>query len=263
MIEFRDEMITTGEPASDPETELDLALAAEVQAALLPTIRPPAYPNFRIAALNRMCGSVGGDFYDFIPINDEQVALVVGDVVGHGVRASLLMARIMGTLRSSGRMRGRPRQMIDTINRLLLDLGDRTGSVMPCSLIYGVLDAPSATGFFINAGHPMPLLCGAGHCDTLHLGPRNILLGVETFEPKEACHAFASGERLIFYTDGVTDAANPRGDRFEEDRLREAIQDSADGSPEQCARVIFQAVEDFRQSARQTDDETVVVIDRI
>jgi serine phosphatase RsbU (regulator of sigma subunit) len=153
--------------------------------------------------------------------------------------------------------------MVKALNEMLLDLGDRTGSVMCCSMFYAVMDGPSGVGFFINAGHPMPFLCDKKKCAALHLGPRNMLLGVEDFEPEEACHTFVPGERLVLYTDGITDATDPDGQRFEEHRLHEAISRSVDLGAQQCVHSIFQAVEDFRQGARQRDDETLVVLDRI
>jgi sigma-B regulation protein RsbU (phosphoserine phosphatase) len=256
-------MIVVNESMSQSDAELDLALAAELQAALLPQLCPPACRNFRAAALNRMCGSVGGDFYDFMALNDDQTAWVIGDVVGHGVRASLLMARIMGFLRTNSGERSRPKQMVTALNEMLLDLGDRTGSVMCCSMIYAVMDAPSGLALFINAGHPMPLLCDRKRCATLHLGPRNILLGVQDFQPQEACHTFSPGERLVLYTDGVIDATNADGQRFEQRRLHEVIVGHTEADPERCARGVFQAVEDFRQASRQSDDETILIVDRI
>jgi serine phosphatase RsbU (regulator of sigma subunit) len=256
-------MISVSDTRSESESELDLALAAELQAALLPALSPPPCPHYRAAALNRMCGSVGGDFYDFIRLNEDQVAWIVGDVVGHGVRASLLMAKIMGFLRTNPAECSRPKEMIAALNEMLLDLGDRTGSVMCCSMLYAVIDAPSGIAFFVNAGHPMPFLCNTERCAAVHLGPRNLLLGVQEFDPKEACHTFQPGERMVLYTDGIIDAADPDADRFGMRRLHEVVQASCPRTPAQCAEAVFQAVEDFRRSARQGDDETVLVIDRV
>ena len=114
----------------DASLDLDLALAAELQAALLPKSCPSDCPNHVAAARNRMCAGVGGDFYDFLRINDEQIALVIGDVVGHGVRASLIMAQIMGFLRSEPSRLPRPMQLVSSLNDMLIDLGDKIGSVL-------------------------------------------------------------------------------------------------------------------------------------
>ena len=163
------------------EQELDLALAADLQSALLPKRCPTDCPHHVAAARNRMCGNVGGDFYDFIRINDEQIALVIGDVVGHGVRASLVMAQIMGFLRSGPAGLSRPAQMVMQLNRMLLDLGNSIDWVLPCSLIYGVIDAPSGVGLFVNAAHPRPFVCDRNKAAYLRLGQTNILLGVDDF----------------------------------------------------------------------------------
>ena len=242
---------------------LDLMLAAELQAALLPKACPTDCPHQVAAARNRMCGNVGGDFYDFIRLNDEQYAIVVGDVVGHGVRASLLMAKIMGYLRSESDARSRPSRAIDALNRMLIDLGERTNSTMTCSIFYAVIDAPSGVSFFVNAGHPRPFICDRHTCESMHVTPRNLLLGIEEFEPREACHTFTPGQRMVLFTDGIIDAADHNGERFGERRLHEVVNANADRSPDQCAEAVFQDVEQFRNGCEQIDDETIVVIDRV
>jgi sigma-B regulation protein RsbU (phosphoserine phosphatase) len=247
----------------------DLALAAELQAAMLPKAPPTDFPNQAAAARNRMCGTVGGDFYDFIRINEDQAAVVIGDVVGHGVRSSLVMAKIMGWLRSRPPNSCRPAQIITDLNRMLVELGDKTNSVMICSLFYAVLDMPSGIAFFVNAGHPRPFLCDGLMCAqqvpcATYLGARNMLLGVQEFDPQEDCHTFTPGQRLVLYTDGITDAGNGTpGDYFGEKRLLATSAETSRQPPQQCADAIFNAVQSFRNGARQEDDETVVVIDRL
>lgn len=250
----------------DPNTteqQFDLALAAELQAALLPKTCPTNCPHHVAAARNRMCAGVGGDFYDFIRINEDQIALVIGDVVGHGVRASLIMAQIMGFLRSRPDDLSRPQPIVVSLNKMLIDMGTSIGSVLSCSLLYGVIDAPTGTGFFVNAGHPRPFITDRSKSEPLHLGEPNMLLGVEEFSPTEACHTFLPGERLVMFTDGILDATNPAGERFGDARLQQTVNDHLSAQPEGCAEEVFQAVEQFRQDAQQTDDETIVVIDRV
>lgn len=242
---------------------MDLALAAELQAALLPRECPLDCPHQVAAARNRMCGSIGGDFHDFIRLNEDQVALVIGDVVGHGVRSSLIMAQIAGFLRFADERRSRPCQIITALNRMLIDLGDRTGLVTPCSMIYGVIDAPTGMAILVNAGHPRPILCdrGAGTVSDLH--PHNFILGVEEFEPEEVCLTFQPGQRLVLYTDGITDATNPKRELFGEERLHQLVRRHLAASPADCADAVFQAVAEHRSGGRQIDDETIVVMDRI
>lgn len=250
-------------PMQTTEADLDLALAAALQAALLPAECPSDCPHLAVAARNRMCGSVGGDFYDFIRLHDDQIAVAIGDVVGHGVQAALVMAQIMGRLRSNSPSRSRPAEFVAELNRMLIDLGERTNMVVSCTMLYGVLDAPTGTGFFINAGHPHPHVCDTRSCEILPPPGHDMLLGVEEFEPTEFCLNFQPGQRLILHTDGVEDAADGTGRRFGQARLHEAISHHAAGSREDVADAVFRAVDEFRGDADQTDDETIVVIDRM
>ncbi len=243
--------------------EFDLALAAELQSALLPQSCPTDCPNHVAAARNRMCSAVGGDFHDFIRVNEDQIAVVIGDVVGHGVRASLVMAQIMALLRSGAVKLARPTQVMTAVNNMLIDLGGRIGSVLPCSLLYCVIDAPTGLGLFVNAGHPQPFICRRDRSEPAQLGSPNTLLGIDEFDPIEACHSFDSGERLVMFTDGITDAANSFGDRFGNARLLDTINGCISDDPECCVEGVFRAVDEFRDGAAQTDDETIVVIDRL
>ena len=249
-------------PTDSPEHELDLALAAQLQAALLPKQCPADCPHQAVAARNRMCGSVGGDFYDFLRLNEDQIAVLIGDVAGHGVTAALIMAQIMGYLRSQQEARARPARIVSDLNRILIDLGERTEAVTPCSLFYGVIDAPTGAGFFVNAGHPPPYLCDPERCATLSAHRHDLLLGVQEFDPQELCLTFHPGQRLVLYTDGVPDAMNGKAQHFGERRLRQVVSRHIGAAPQQCADAVFDAVEEFRGRAPQTDDETIVVIDR-
>jgi sigma-B regulation protein RsbU (phosphoserine phosphatase) len=246
---------------SNPNVQ-ELALAAELQAALLPK-QCLHCEHQRSAARNRMCGSVGGDFYDFIRVSDDQIALVIGDMVGHGVRASLLMANIMGWLRSDPRNHSKPIKVVSALNEMLIELGNRVGTPTPCSLFYMVIDQPTGLGLFVNAGHPRPFLCDRENCSTLHLGSRNMLLGVEEFTPEEGCNIFTPGQRLVMYTDGILDTINATGDRFGPQRLGELVNQNHSLSPEQLTDTVFTEIDKFRGNVPQVDDETILVFDRL
>ncbi len=246
-----------------PEEVHDLTLAVELQAALLPSDCLTECPHHVTAARNRMCGSVGGDFYDFIQINDEQVALLIGDVVGHGVQASLVMAQIMGYLRSHPESLSRPIEIIGRLNHTLIELGARTETVLPCSIFYAVLDTPTGISMFVNCGHPRPFLGNKEGSSSLPLGPQNLLMGIKELDLVEGCHTLTTGERLTLYTDGLIDTTNLDNEHFGTTRLNEIINACAKDSPSRCTDTVFEAISQFRGDAEQTDDETIVVIDRI
>ena len=246
------------------EYELDLALASELQAALLPSACPHDCPHQIAAARNRMCAGVGGDFYDFLRLNDDQFALVIGDVVGHGIRASLMMAQIMGFLHSGHDKRSRPTEIISGLNDMLIELGDRIGVVVPCSIFYVVVDLPSGICFYINAGHPRPILYDRSDGNiTKPFGASNMLLGVEEYKGDEMCHTFMPGQRLVLYTDGITEAHSPSGEQFEIERLRDIVVRCAGCTPDNLADTVMNAVDDFQGDEAQKDDQTIVVVDRI
>ena len=245
------------------EDQQDLALAAKVQSALLPKASPVDSPHQAMGVRNRMCRSVGGDFYDFISLNNEQLAIVIGDVVGHGVRAALLMAQIMGFLRSATHDLSRPASVARNVNEMLIRLGDETDTILPCSLLYTVIDLPTGLGFMINAGHPRPLLCDRATCASGHLGGHSLVLGVERYELHEICHTFTPGDRLVLYTDGILDAADADHELFGEGRLMDVLRTCPDKGPQQTADAVMDAVAAFRGQAPQSDDETVFVIDRL
>jgi len=245
------------------DDQQELALAAELQAALLPKAVPHDFPHLQAAARNAMCRHIGGDFYDFVRINEDQLGVVVGDVIGHGVQASLVMAQIMGFLRSEPSKRSRPQQVVDQLNRMLLDLGDKTNTQVLCTLIYGVIDAPSGIGLFVNAGHPAPLVCTATTCAAMCGEGANLLLGVEPYPYSEICRTFVPGERLILYTDGLLDARNAEGEFFCIDRLLDVVRQHLRSDPRNCAEAVFRSVAAFRSRQPQVDDETIVVIDRV
>ena len=238
-------------------------MAAQLQAALLPKACPGRCPHQAIGARNRMCQTVGGDFYDFLSLNDEQIVIVIGDVIGHGVRASLLMSKIMGSLRADSRDRSRPASAVNALNTMLIDLGNEIDTILSCSLLYTVIDLPTGMGFLINAGHPPPVICDRAKNVTHQVGQHDLVLGVEAYEPRELCHTFIPGERLVMYTDGIVEAANDDHELFGRRRLLDALNDCAAIGPQATADRIMDVVDDFRGDAPQADDQSVVVVDRL
>ncbi len=240
--------------------ESELQLAAAVQNALL-TREVPQCECGKMALKNRMFADIGGDFYHFRQLGQDQISFAIGDVMGHSMGAALLMTLIIGLLRADREDNRRPSRVVESINDMLVRLGGYVNTPITCSLIYGVVDLPSGILLYVNAGHPYPIICNRTNRTYHHLPPTTMLLGVQAGILPESCHQFNPYDRLVLFTDGIVDAHNGDFAAFGEERLRQAIMESVQDSPEMVTQRIFDEVELFRGPVVQEDDETLVVID--
>ena len=236
-----------------------LELAGAVQAALLEGEAPHCQCG-KVVLRNRMSEAVGGDFHDFRPLGQDQVAFVIGDVMGHGVGAALLMTLIVGLLRADRRDHRRPSQLVGSINEILVGLGRQLCNPVTCSLIYGVVDLPSGILLYVNAGHPEPIVCNRLDGRVHTLAPTTMLLGVQNGVLPESCHQFRQGDRVVLFTDGITEARQEQG-LFGPERLTRIVQEHREAPAEQLAERILQEADGFAESDDPLDDQTVVVID--
>ena len=243
-----------------PETNPDMQLAAAVQEALL-TESLPQCKCGQMVLRNRMCRDIGGDFYYFRQLGQDQVALVIGDVVGHGTSAALVMTLIMGVLRADRPDQRRPSRVVEVINESLLRLGDRIGHPITCTLIYGIVDLPSGLLLYVNAGHPHPIICNRLRCAAKELRPTTMMLGVQSGVSHERCHNFVKGDRLILFTDGIVESRDDTDDLFGIERLTETIVSSGCIEPERLAQNVFDQIDRFTRHAPRQDDQTLVIVD--
>lgn len=234
----------------------EVTIGQRIQRSFLPA-RNPEVRNFDIAGANYSSERVGGDYYDFIRIADEQMGIVVGDVSGKGIAAALIMAAFRASLIAEIRNNYAIRTTMAKVNRLLWE------SVEPdrfVTALFGVLDTSARRLTYVNAGHNPALLLRAssGQFDMLEAtGP---LLG--TFESatfKERVVDLRPGDLLVMYTDGVTEAMTPGGDLFGEERLRKVIEERRTEPAAVVLRGIWEAIQTF-QAGEQEDDVTIVVV---
>ncbi len=244
--------------AEEHRRTANLALARAVQQALLPR-ECPRCVGTTFAAKYRPAEHVGGDFYDFTHLGVEQISLLIGDVVGHGIHSALVMALLLGHLRANRPERLRPAQIIAEVNELLVQLGDKTDEILLCSLFYGVLDMPSRVLFYVDAGHPPPLCCRGEKI--IPLNPNALLLGAAQFQAAEQCHQFEPGDRLVLYTDGVVETRDTQGQLYSVQRLEEALRSLSKQTAEQTIESIFAELESFSSKQGPDDDATIVVLD--
>jgi sigma-B regulation protein RsbU (phosphoserine phosphatase) len=195
---------------------LEIEEAHNVQRGFLPR-EIPRIPGFEIAAAWRPARGVGGDSFDVMKLDDASVVLSVSDVAGKGVPAALLMSNLQAMVRGLSWPRTRPRDFCAEISRAL------RGSLAADRFVtcfYALLDVPSRRLMYTNAGHNPPLLVHAdGSWARLDVGGSVLGIdGVSEFADEEI--TLASGDRLLLFTDGVTESANAAGEEFGEDRLR-------------------------------------------
>jgi serine phosphatase RsbU (regulator of sigma subunit) len=241
--------------------EHELALAREIQLSLLPAAVPDiAGYDFGARLLPMM--QVGGDFYDFVLLDDEHLGVAVGDVSGHGVPAALIMAITVALLRAEACRGCPPAEVLTAVNKQLLKLG---ANRMFVTALYGTLDIPTGVFTYARAGHQPPLVAVAGgDGPSYHPAGDGRLLGLfDTVELRDATILLAPGDSLLLFTDGVVEARNPAREFFGEERLRALIADgSAAGAQALCDRVLA-AVADHTGHAAQSDDITVVAARRM
>ena len=238
--------------------EEQLNMAAEIQANLLPE-SPPRFPGYDIAGDSAAAQNVGGDYYDWIPIDDTRLALCLGDVSGKGLPASLIMANVQATLRGQTLIESSPSERIARSNTLICRSIDDEHFV---TLWYGVLDAGSHELVYCSAGHEQPFLVSAdGGCRRLELG--GLVLGVnENIDYKQETVSMQPGDVLVIYSDGITDATTIANELFGDKRLESVVIENRTDTAYAIVEAITRAVRAHAADAPQFDDLTVVVVKR-
>jgi serine phosphatase RsbU (regulator of sigma subunit) len=239
------------------QMKADLEAAREIQFSLVSDIEYQLGP-VSIHSEMRPADAVGGDYYDVIDLGDGRIAFVLGDVAGHGLPAALLMALLQGSLRSliSSGLRG-----ADLIAKLNTYLVANTPSNRMVTFFYGELDPATGQLNYINAGHNPPYLYdGSG---MTRLGSTSVFLGAFDGAPfTEASVELRDGARLLIFTDGITEAANPVDEEFGEDRLEMLIGERGQTAPASLIEAGFAKVIKFCGKATPADDMTMMVVSR-
>lgn len=242
----------------------ELDVARQIQLKLLPAHIPQS-PFFDIAAFYYPAQEVGGDFFDFLPLNDHQLAVVIGDVSGKGISAALHMAQIRGMLGVTASVYPDPKHFLNVIHNALCASLDKNRFV---TLLYGILDFQAGTFSFMRAGHEGLIYVSQseGTVKTSDvLRPPGMCLSAvnrDVFDSalEEWSFEIHGGDVLVFYTDGVSEAMNPLKEGFGEDRILEVVTQHAQRSAAGIANALLDALHDFVGTAAQHDDTTLIVI---
>jgi len=200
---------------------------------------------------------VGGDYFDVIPVDDACWAVVVADVSGKGVSSALLASLLQGALLAASPDARQLETRIRGINRYI---NERTQGEKYATIFYGMLDKGGALSY-INAGQCSPLLAGtAGRYEYLATTSMPVGLLEDTEFQAERRH-FAPGDKLVIYSDGLTEAANPAGEFFGKRRLRETVTAHAASDCGVLHDAVLEAVTAFIGTAAQADDITLLVVE--
>jgi sigma-B regulation protein RsbU (phosphoserine phosphatase) len=234
------------------QLEKQVAMAADVQQRMIPQ-HPPQVPGLELSAVYVPCFTLGGDFYDFIPLQDNNIGLVIADVSGKGVPASLIMASVRAALRAQV---DNVYYLYEVMRRLNLMLWRDTKDSEFVTAFYGVYDARNKRFTYCNAGHAPPLVLRGGR--VIELASDNMVLGVNPDEAyKQNFLDLQSGDTVLIYTDGVTDAMNFAKEPFGKKRLLEAFSKGG-ASAEVVAQNVLWELRKFVGMAPRSDDVTMI-----
>jgi phosphoserine phosphatase RsbU/P len=233
-----------------------LEVARQVQLELLPP-GDPELPGFDVSAYNFPTEEVSGDYYDWVRIYEDQIALVIADVSGKGVPAAILMAFLRASLRSASHIGYATHISMAKVNYLLWESIERNQFV---TAVYGILDVSTRTLSYTNAGHNPPLLIKANG-ETRYIDYGQQPLGMFQGTRYHEYHVVLDpGDVFVLYTDGATEAESPTGEEFGRDRLLEAVRELCDKPAREMIASIQMSVLEWTASAGASDDVTFFVI---
>ncbi|WP_419806751.1 SpoIIE family protein phosphatase [Terriglobus sp.] len=239
--------------------ERDLQMARDVQMRLLPPT-PQPMPHAEFATRFLPARSIGGDVYDFIPYGPGRVAIAIGDVSGKAAPAALYAALVMGILRLLAARHLPPAEMLKALNA---QLQERRLDSQYVTMLFAVWDDTTRTLQVANAGsvQPMLLMHSGEETEVQTVKAEGFPLGLfPVAEYEEFSISTQAGDMLVFFSDGMVDAENRRGEMFGSDRVCQVLQAAAPESAEGAVGAVFDAVTAFQDGTERFDDETLVIL---
>ncbi len=238
-----------------------LDLAMQVQQSLLPQ-NAPQIEGLDIAGRSIYCDETGGDYFDFLEFSelDGRIGVVVGDVAGHGIAAALIMATVRSLLRSRVTQPGTLAEVITDVNRLLCFDTSQTASFM--TLFFMLADRAKGKINWVRAGHDPAIVYDTEADSFSELRGSGIALGIDetlVFHEYEYV-GWDDGQIIVIGTDGIWEAENEQVEMFGKERLRELIRARQNASAREILQTITDALTEFRRTAPQQDDITLVVV---
>ena len=242
----------------------DLAVAREIQQAILPRIFPPFPENAHqldIAASMNAAKDVGGDFYDFFRIDDDHIGFVIADVSGKGVPAAIFMAVSRTLIRATGIRGVQPSECMTYSNNLL---AKESVNSMFVTVFYGIYNIQTGEITYTNAGHNPPYIMKANGSVQMLPMTKDIVEGaIEDYQFSENKIQLEHGDTLLLFTDGVTEATNVDLNEYGEERLEALLKKSAQDNCQQIIDKVKADVKAFAGEAEQSDDITLLALKRL
>lgn len=236
--------------------EAQLEIARQVQLELLPS-NDPKMPGFDISAYIFPTEEVSGDYYDWVKVFDDQIGIIVADAVGKGIPAALLMAFLRASLRSCVKIGYAPNIAFSKVSELLYDSIDDNQFI---TAIYGILDTTNRTFVFSNAGHNPPLLIKPdGEYRFVEYGDTPLGMFTGTHYHQHFIR-FENHQVMVAYTDGITEAANPNGEEYGQERFAKRVLDGIHLPAKKLIDHVRKGVADFTERKFLDDDGTLFVV---
>lgn len=238
----------------------ELATAQRIQESLLPS-SPPEVEGLTIAALSRPARTVGGDYYEVIRLSEKRLLVMIADVSGKGLPASLYMAELHGMVRIVATISDSPAGMLRILNRRLVDVLER-GTFVTASI--GIIDMETQVLRLARAGHTPLLHLRNG--TLAHYTPQGLPLGVPTLDlfdekTEEVEIALKRGDRLLLYSDGLSEGMNEAREEYGTERMEELFVQRSQQSASATVSALLSDVEEFQGSAEQNDDITLLMVE--
>ena len=256
MVNYIDNLTTVTAERERIGTELNFA--KQIQYSSLPT-KFPAFPDreeFDVYAYMKPAKEVGGDFYNFVLVDDDHLAVWIGDVSDKGVPAALFMMSINIMINIRTCMGGTPSEIMAFVND---NICEHNGENMFITIWLGILEISTGRLTFVNAGHEDMAVYRNGGEFELYKTKHNIAVGIQSgmvyqdFEMQ-----LGKGDRIFIYTDGVPEATDPYDTLFNTDRMISALNERKDGSPQEFLKIVYTRVKEFVGDRTQFDDLTMV-----
>jgi serine phosphatase RsbU (regulator of sigma subunit) len=237
--------------------EKELQVAFEIQTSILPQTLPEL-EGYDFGAMMIPARAVGGDFYDIVPLSDNKVGIIIGDVADKGVPSAIFMAQTHALLYAMAKRDTTPAQVLKHVNELLLKIGE---SSLFVTVLYGILDRVTNQFSYARAGHELPIIVTPDGRAEITAYRQGQLMGIlDDLVLDEQTISVPEGSMILLYTDGVIDARHSDGESFGMERLIKTLGHLSPGSAQDQCDQLWQILCEFQSKEAQEDDVTIMAV---